>query len=199
MEVRTTSGGCVGWQALPSTAWPAAFLCGVFFLKLFREVGRQQKKPLPNQWRGLCAFPVNRQTNAERMANKYLMYFLNLPLLLPQKCKNPHWSIPRGFGAERAGFEPAIRFPAYTLSRRAPSTTRTSLCVWKRKIRHYLPFKKALPRKSGFRTFKRYYFPTAAFKRSFRHGWATQVAAGILRAASPWPAGTSVWLWPPQW
>jgi hypothetical protein len=26
--------------------------------------------------------------------------------------------------ADRAGFEPAIRFPVYTLSRRAPSTTR---------------------------------------------------------------------------
>ena len=29
--------------------------------------------------------------------------------------------------AEGAGFEPAIRFPAYTLSRRAPSTTRPPL------------------------------------------------------------------------
>jgi hypothetical protein len=29
--------------------------------------------------------------------------------------------------AERAGFEPAIQFPVYTLSRRAPSTTRTPL------------------------------------------------------------------------
>ena len=29
--------------------------------------------------------------------------------------------------AERAGFEPAIAFPLYTLSRRAPSTTRTPL------------------------------------------------------------------------
>jgi hypothetical protein len=32
--------------------------------------------------------------------------------------------------AERAGFEPAIPFRVYTLSRRAPSTTRTPLlCV----------------------------------------------------------------------
>jgi hypothetical protein len=31
--------------------------------------------------------------------------------------------------AERAGFEPAIQFPIYTLSRRAPSTTRTPLPV----------------------------------------------------------------------
>ncbi len=31
------------------------------------------------------------------------------------------------FLAERAGFEPAIAFPLYTLSRRAPSTTRTPL------------------------------------------------------------------------
>jgi hypothetical protein len=29
--------------------------------------------------------------------------------------------------AETKGFEPLIRFPVYTLSRRAPSTTRTSL------------------------------------------------------------------------
>jgi hypothetical protein len=29
--------------------------------------------------------------------------------------------------AETEGFEPSIRFPVYTLSRRAPSTTRTSL------------------------------------------------------------------------
>ncbi len=29
--------------------------------------------------------------------------------------------------AERKGFEPSMRFPAYTLSRRAPSTTRTPL------------------------------------------------------------------------
>ena len=29
--------------------------------------------------------------------------------------------------AEREGFEPPIRFPVYTLSRRAPSTTRPSL------------------------------------------------------------------------
>jgi hypothetical protein len=36
--------------------------------------------------------------------------------------------IVRGF-AERKGFEPSIRFPVYTLSRRAPSTTRTPLCI----------------------------------------------------------------------
>jgi hypothetical protein len=29
--------------------------------------------------------------------------------------------------AERAGFEPAVRFPLHTLSKRAPSTTRTPL------------------------------------------------------------------------
>jgi hypothetical protein len=31
--------------------------------------------------------------------------------------------------AEREGFEPSIRFLVYTLSRRAPSTTRSSLRV----------------------------------------------------------------------
>ena len=31
--------------------------------------------------------------------------------------------------AERKGFEPSIQFPVYTLSRRAPSTTRTPLCT----------------------------------------------------------------------
>ena len=32
--------------------------------------------------------------------------------------------------AERKGFEPSIRLPAYTLSRRAPSTTRTPLYLF---------------------------------------------------------------------
>ncbi len=32
--------------------------------------------------------------------------------------------------AERKGFEPSKQFPVYTLSRRAPSTTRTPLCLW---------------------------------------------------------------------
>ena len=31
--------------------------------------------------------------------------------------------------AETEGFEPSIQFPVYTLSRRAPSTTRTSLLI----------------------------------------------------------------------
>ena len=34
-----------------------------------------------------------------------------------------------GAVAERKGFEPLRRFPAYTLSRRAPSTTRPSLRI----------------------------------------------------------------------
>ena len=37
--------------------------------------------------------------------------------------------------AEREGFEPSVRFPAHTLSRRAPSTARSSLQV--EKIRDY--------------------------------------------------------------
>ena len=32
--------------------------------------------------------------------------------------------------AERAGFEPAVRLPLHTLSKRAPSTTRTPLRLW---------------------------------------------------------------------
>ena|GEM_PF-6972273 len=32
--------------------------------------------------------------------------------------------------AEREGFEPSIELPLYTLSRRAPSTTRTPLQNW---------------------------------------------------------------------
>ncbi len=32
--------------------------------------------------------------------------------------------------AERKGFEPSMQFPAYTLSRRAPSTTRTPLFIF---------------------------------------------------------------------
>ena len=35
------------------------------------------------------------------------------------------------FFAERKGFEPSIPFRVYTLSRRAPSTTRTPLCISK--------------------------------------------------------------------
>ncbi len=45
-------------------------------------------------------------------------------------CKSPARGLNRrAFDqlAERAGFEPAIRFTVYTLSRRAPSTTRTPL------------------------------------------------------------------------
>ena len=37
--------------------------------------------------------------------------------------------------AEGAGFEPAIRFPAYTLSRRAPSTTRPPLRCSRSRVR----------------------------------------------------------------
>ena len=33
--------------------------------------------------------------------------------------------------AERVGFEPTVRFPVHTLSKRAPSTTRTSLRVFR--------------------------------------------------------------------
>ena len=33
----------------------------------------------------------------------------------------------RGRMAERVGFEPTVEFPLHTLSKRAPSTTRTSL------------------------------------------------------------------------
>ncbi len=51
---------------------------------------------------------------------------------LPQNKKRRHKHKNAPFGAlfylaERAGFEPAIAFPLYTLSRRAPSTTRTPL------------------------------------------------------------------------
>jgi hypothetical protein len=33
--------------------------------------------------------------------------------------------------AERVGFEPTVEFPLHTLSKRAPSTTRTSLRVFR--------------------------------------------------------------------
>lgn len=36
--------------------------------------------------------------------------------------------------AETEGFEPSIQFPIYTLSRRAPSTTRTSLQFMRQQI-----------------------------------------------------------------
>jgi hypothetical protein len=37
------------------------------------------------------------------------------------------WSVLRMELAEREGFEPSVEFPLHTLSKRAPSTTRTSL------------------------------------------------------------------------
>lgn len=45
-----------------------------------------------------------------------------------------------GYLAERAGFEPALRFPVNTLSRRAPSTTRPPL-----RLKHFRrgPFRRA--------------------------------------------------------
>ena len=39
----------------------------------------------------------------------------------------PEWTLK--FVAERAGFEPAVRLPLHTLSKRAPSTTRTPLPI----------------------------------------------------------------------
>jgi hypothetical protein len=33
--------------------------------------------------------------------------------------------------AEREGFEPSVEFPLHTLSKRAPSTTRTSLRIFR--------------------------------------------------------------------
>src|SRR6478672_6445316 len=36
--------------------------------------------------------------------------------------------------AEREGFEPSVEFPLHTLSKRAPSTTRTSLRIWNQRL-----------------------------------------------------------------
>src|SRR5438105_4781404 len=41
--------------------------------------------------------------------------------------------------AERVGFEPTIRFPVYTLSKRAPSATRPSLPEGRLRTRRELP------------------------------------------------------------
>jgi hypothetical protein len=41
----------------------------------------------------------------------------------------------RSQGAEREGFEPSVRLPAHTLSKRAPSATRTPLqCLFKPRL-----------------------------------------------------------------
>ena len=40
-----------------------------------------------------------------------------------------------GQSAETEGFEPSKQFPVYTLSKRAPSTTRTNLLRWIAKIK----------------------------------------------------------------
>jgi hypothetical protein len=46
-----------------------------------------------------------------------------IPLVRPPDLLAPGW----GGMAERPGFEPGVEFPPHTLSRRAPSTTRTPL------------------------------------------------------------------------
>ena len=53
--------------------------------------------------------------------------------------------------AEREGFEPSVRFHVHTLSRRAPSTTRTSLHKMEiyNIVRRYCKANSALPRKTG--------------------------------------------------
>ena len=69
-----------------------------------------------------------------RLQNILASVLANLPLVLPKANplvrRKPHSideELLRAYVAEGAGFEPAIRFPVYTLSRRAPSTARPPL------------------------------------------------------------------------
>jgi hypothetical protein len=39
----------------------------------------------------------------------------------------------KNYVAERVGFEPTVRLPLHTLSKRAPSTTRTPLQIWQQR------------------------------------------------------------------
>ena len=47
-----------------------------------------------------------------------------------------------GQSAETEGFEPSKQFPVYTLSKRAPSTTRTNLLRWTAKIKVFAQSRK---------------------------------------------------------
>ena len=55
------------------------------------------------------------------------------------------WTIRKGHGTEREGFEPSVLFRAHTPSKRAPSTTRTSLQKSKRAKQVI-----AIPERGGF-------------------------------------------------
>ena len=55
------------------------------------------------------------------------------------------WTIRKGHGTEREGFEPSVLFRAHTPSKRAPSTTRTSLQKSKRAMHLH-----AIPERGGF-------------------------------------------------
>ncbi len=57
---------------------------------------------------------------------------------ISHKQKHPHARVLCCVNAETARFELAIRFPVYTLSRRAPSTTRTRLLFGSAKLKIYL-------------------------------------------------------------
>jgi hypothetical protein len=60
---------------------------------------------------------------SENSGNGYVSLSLAAPEFGPRKQRFLHLAEV----AEGAGFEPAIEFPLYTLSRRAPSTTRPPL------------------------------------------------------------------------
>src|SRR5271165_3809936 len=78
--------------------------------------------------------------------------------------------------AEGAGFEPAIRFPAYTLSRRAPSTTRPPLRDFAKRLDER-PF---LPARPGFPD-----LPGAAEQRESAHYSAPRSGRNLVDRALP--------------
>lgn len=86
---------------------------------------------------------------AQLIPRKCPVLFMPPPLAQTHKCLDSLRGIkkPRLVGvvlqlciAERKGFEPSKQFPVYTLSRRAPSTTRTPLCLlWGCKYKRKIP------------------------------------------------------------
>src|SRR5262249_52191101 len=76
--------------------------------------------------------------------------------------------------AEGVGFEPTIRFPVYTLSKRAPSATRPSLQAWERG-RNIVAREPSAPRRSPG--------PSSA-GQPHRAGFAEVIAAELRRARS---------------
>ena len=74
---------------------------------------------------------MNRLQKAQYITKSIEIFTTILATCLPNKRKPLLCKGFKFYSAESEGFEPSIQFPVYTLSRRAPSTTRTTLLFLK--------------------------------------------------------------------